>query len=202
MAPTGTTVTLSEFLLPAPADLATRVSEALADEGVVVRTGGVSPSIPGWRMMAGAVARHLAGVLDIGFLDILVGAWNKSYALGQQLEKSAKSPGKDVFLQLAEHKITSKHEPYLALFHDGQEIGRLPFTVSVELVLQGAVLRIRDGRIEEVETGRIKGKGTVKCGGAILAEKELQPITIPGTMPVGLKGAATQPTTSRLARAS
>jgi len=166
-----------------------------------VKAGGIGrlPML-GWQMLPGAVARHLAGLLDIGLGDILVGAWNTSHALGQQLEKSAKSPGKDIFLQLAEHKITSKHEPYLALLKDGQEVGRLPFSVSVELVLQGAVLRIRDGAIQEIQTGRIKGKGTVKCGGAILVEKELQPISVPGTLPVELKASPTEP--ARLARAS
>jgi hypothetical protein len=194
-------VTLSEFLLPPHEALAARLTDALADEGVVVQSGGIGRiPIPGWRMLPGAVARYLAGMLDISLLDVLVGAWNKSHALGQQLEKSRKSPDKDIFLQLAEHKITSKHEPYLALVKDGQEIGRLPFTVSVELALQGAVLRIRDGVVEEVQTGRITGKGTVKCGRAILIEKELQPIVVPGVMPVGLRGAATRST--RLARAS
>jgi len=195
-------VTLSQFFLPAP-DLATRVADALADEGVAVQAGGVGrPPIPGWRMLSGAAARHMADLLDIGLLDILVGAWNKSFALGQQLEKSLKSPGKDIFLQLAEHKITSKHEPYLALLKDGQEIGRLPFSVSVELVLQGAVLRIRDGEIKEIETGRIKGKGSVKCGGATLIDKELQPISVPGALPVGWKPESMQPAPNRLARVS
>jgi hypothetical protein len=194
-------VTLSEFLLPTPGALAARLTDALADEGVVIRAGGIGRiAIPGWRMLPGTVARHLPGMLDISLLDVLVGAWNASHALGQELEKSRKSPGKDIFLQLAEHKITSKHQPYLALVKDGQEIGRLPFTVSVELTLQGAVLRIRDGVVEEVQTGRIKGKGTVKCGRAILVEKELQPISVPGVMPVGLRGAPTGSTS--LARAS
>jgi hypothetical protein len=193
-------VTLSQFFLPAP-DLSTRMADALADEGVVVQAGGIGQfSKSGWRLLSGAAARQLAGLLDIGFVDVLVGAWNKSYALGQQLDKSANSPGKDFFLQLAEHKVTSKHEPYLALLKDGQEIGRLPFSVSLELVLQGAVLRIRDGAIQEVETGRIKGKGTVKCGGAILIEKEMQPISVPGTLAVGSMSAS--PRANRLARAS
>jgi len=168
-----------------------------------VQTGGVGrPPIPGWRMLSGAAVHQMAGLLDISLLDILVGAWNKSYALGQQLEKSLKSPGKDIFLQLAEHKITSKHEPYLSLVKDGHEIGRLPFSVSVELVLQGAVLRIRDGEIKDVETGRIKGKGSLKCGGATLVDKELQPISVPGTLRVGLKPESMQPAPNRLARVS
>jgi hypothetical protein len=64
-------------------------------------------------------------------------------------------------------------------------VGRLTFTISVELVLQGAVLRIRDGKVREVQTGQIKGKGSVKLYGATLIEKELAPINVPGTFEVG-----------------
>ncbi len=198
-------VTLSQFFLPAP-DLATRMADALADEGVVVQAGGVKaphiPGGPGWRMLSSAAVQHIAGLLDISFVNVLVGAWNKSFAVGQQIEKSLKSPGKDLFLQLAEHKITSKHEPHLALLKDGQEIGRLPFSLSLELVLQGAVLRIRDGEIKEIETSRIKGKGSLKCAGATLIDKELQPISLPGTLAVGLKVATPSPAPDRLSRAS
>ena len=183
-------VTLNQFLLPAEAELTDRLKEALADEGVAVQTGGMG-KLPmlGWRMMPGAIARQLSSLLDIGLSDILVGGWNQWRALRQHLQKSLKTPGKDVFLQLTEHKIKSNHEPYVALLKNGQEIARLPFTVSVELAIQGAVLRIRDGSIHEVQTGKIKGKGSVKCAGALIIEKELQPITVPGTLRLDGKSA-------------
>ena len=183
--------TVSELLLPAEADLARRIKDVLADEGIGLTGGGLG-SLPalGWGMMPGALARQLAGLLDIGLADILVGAWNSAHGLRQQIEKSAKTPGKELFLQLAEHKITSTHKPYIGLLKDGREIARLPFAVSLELVLQGAVVRILDGAIQEIQTGKIKGKGTVKCGGAILVQKELQPIAIPGTLQVPAKPAA------------
>jgi len=177
--------TISSLLLPPEAELGVRIKKALDDEGLAVSAGGgPSLSMSGLRLMSGTLARHLAGVLDIGLADVLVGAWNKAFAVRQQIEKSAKSPGKELFLQLAEHKITSAHKPYVALMKDGQELGRLPFSVSVEIVLQGAVLRILDGAIQEIQTGRVKGKGIVKCGGAILVEKEIEPVEIPGTISV------------------
>ena len=81
-------VTLSQFFLPAP-DLATRMADALADEGVVVQAGGVkAPHIfggPGWRMLSSAAVQHIAGLMDISFVNVLVGAWNKSFAVGQQI---------------------------------------------------------------------------------------------------------------------
>ena len=63
----------------------------------------------------------------------------------------------------------------------------------MELVLQGAVLRIRDGRVREVQAGKIKSKGSVKLYGATLIEKELTTLTVPGTFEVGA-----EPVTLRL----
>ena len=47
-------VTLSQFFLPAP-DLATRMADALADEGVVMQAGGVKA--PQFSGLAGACSR-------------------------------------------------------------------------------------------------------------------------------------------------
>jgi hypothetical protein len=181
-------VTLSDFFLAGQADLAGRIKDALAKDGVAVKTGagGTLPML-GWRMMPKAIAGQLSTLLDIGLPDILIGGWNKAYALRQHLQKSAKTPGKETFLQLAEHKITSNHEPYVALLKNGKEVARLPFSISIELVLQSAVLRILDGEIREIQTGQIKAKGSVKCGGAILIQKDFQPVKVPGTMEVGAK---------------
>lgn len=179
-------ITVSQFLLPTPATLAAAMAEAIAEEGV-----GAQAGLPGLRMLPGAAARHLAGMLDISMLDVFLGAWTKAHALRKQLQKSAASPGKDFFLQLAEHEIASKHEPYLALVKDGQELGRVTFSVSLEIVIQAAMLRIRDGSIQEIEVGRVKGKGAVKCGKVKILEKEFASISMPGSIAIGPGAGAT-----------
>jgi hypothetical protein len=178
--------TLNDFFLPSEAEVARRLARALSDGTIGATVGGVAgPSALAWRMLPRVVAGHLGQLLDIGIGDILVGAWNKSHALRQNLSKSAQAPGKETFLELAEHKVTSKHKPYVALLRNGQEVARLPFSVDVEITLQGAVLKILDGAIREIQTGQMKGKGSVKCGGALLVERQLQPLKLPVTMPVG-----------------
>lgn len=178
-------LTLSDLLLPPEAELAASIVSALDEQGVALASGGgPSFSAATWRLMAGSLAKQLPALLDIGVTDVLVGGWNKWLDVRQQIEKSASSPGKDVFLQLAEHTIKSKHEPYVALMKNGREIGRLSFGVEIELGLQGVVLRILDGTIRDIHTARVKGKGAVKCAGAILVRKELQPHQFAGTWQV------------------
>jgi len=183
--------TLNDFFLPSEAEVARRLAKALADGTIGATVGGVAgPSALAWRMLPRVVAGHLGQLLDIGIGDILVGAWNKSRTLRQYLSKSAQSPGKETFLELAEHKVTSKHTPHVALLRNGQEVARLPFSVDVEIALQGAVLKILDGAIKEIQAGQVKGKGSVRCGGALLVERQLQPLKLPVTMPVGRKAEA------------
>jgi hypothetical protein len=181
-------VTLGHFFLSGQGHLAERIKDALAKDGVALTGGGGGAfAMPGWRMMPKAIAGQLSTLLDISLPDILIGGWNKSYAVRQQVQKSAKTPSHEMFLRLMEHTITSTHAPYLALLENGKEVARLPFSISIELVLQGAVLRILDGAIREIQTGQIKAKGSVKCGGAILIEKDFQPIKGLGTMEAGAK---------------
>jgi len=180
-------ITITSLLLPPQSELASAIKKTLDEEGVAVAAGGgPSVSLSALRLMSGALAQQLTGMLNqIGLADIFVSAWNKAFAVRQQLEKSAKSPGKELFLQLAEHKISSAHKPYVALIKDGHELGRVPFSVALEITLQGAVLRLLDGAIKEIQTGKmVKGKGTVKIGPLMLLEKEIQPVQIPGTIPV------------------
>jgi len=184
-------VSLSEFFLDGHTDLTGTIRRALAKKDVAGHAGAAA--MLSWRLMPEAIAEQLAVLLNIPLSDILRNAWNKGYALRQELQKSAKTPDKDLFLQLVEHKVTSTHEPYVALLRNGQEVGRLTFSISVELVLQGAVLRLRDGRVREVQAGKIKSKGSVKLYGATLIEKELTTLTVPGTFEVGA-----EPVTLRL----
>jgi hypothetical protein len=176
-------VTLNQFFLDGQTDLTAHIKTALDEQHLDVKGG--SGGMLAWRMMPKAIAGQLSSLLNIGFGDILVGAWNKSYAVRQQLQKSAKAPEKDFFLELVEHTITSTHDPYIALLKNGREIGRLPFSISLEVVLQGAVLRVRDGAVREVQTGQIKCKGVVKLAGATLIEKQLSAVNVPGTFEVG-----------------
>src|SRR5262245_42954848 len=137
--------------------LAANIKEALAKKGLSL-TAGESLASLGAGPMARSLASQVRGLFPNDVAHIFLGAGNNSVTLRQYLEKSRQSPGKEVLLQLSEHKIESKHEPHVALMKDGIEIGKIPFEASLELQLQGVVLRIRDGEVQDIQTGRVKGK--------------------------------------------
>lgn len=139
---------------------------------------------------AGGARGQLAGLLDIRLGDILAGAWRTSSLFREQMDRSARTPGKDLFVHLAEHKVTSRHEPYIAVLQNGLEIARLPFSISVELVLKRAVVHIAGGAIQSIETDMMEGTATVKCGRTMLFQQELHSAALSGTLTVSGKAAA------------
>lgn len=178
---------LVDLFMPDEEVLAANIKEALAKRGLSLEQGlSLKPgeSLPPFG--AGAIARSLAGHVralfpnDVG--QLLLGAWNNSVTLRQYLQNSARSPGREIFLQLSEHKIESTHSPYIALMKDGAEIAKVPFELSIDLLLQAAVLRLRDGAVQDIQTGRVKGKAVLKCFGAVVLRKEIEPTAIPGTI--------------------
>jgi hypothetical protein len=186
---------LVDLMMPDEEEATERIKEAMSRKHLTIATAGTETLAAfGVRAMSGALAGKLKSLLQIDLSDIFVTAWNKSGTLRQHLEKSAQSPGKEIFLQLAEHKIASTHRPHVSLMKDGVEIAKVDFEVALELVLQGAVLRLLDGAIQDVQTGRVKGKGSVKCFGAVIVEKEIQPKAIPGTLKInGTRAASWMP---------
>ena len=172
---------LVDLFMPDEEVLAASIKEALAKKGLLL-TAGKSLASFGPGAMAESLAKQIRPLFPNDISDVFLSAWNSAVTLRQYLDKSARSPGKEIFLQLAEHKIVSNHEPHIALVKDGVEIGKVPFEASIELVLQGVVLRLRDGAIQDIQTGRVKGKAVLKCFGAVVLRKEIDSTAIPGTI--------------------
>lgn len=176
-------MTLREFFLSPGQDLAKGVARGIETGGdtVAVGIGGAADvRMLKWPVFSSAVSRHIGELLDVGIPDVLANAWNKSAAVHEHLEKSRQSPGESFLLPLAEHTIESEHTPSIEVLKNGKPVAKLAFTARVVLTVEGAVLRIQNGDIREIQTGQVKGSGTLKCGGAVLVEKETQAIPLPG----------------------
>jgi hypothetical protein len=172
---------LVDLFMPDEEVLEAAIKEALAKKGLLL-TMGKSLASFGPGAMAESLAKQIRPLFPDDISDVFLGAWNSAVTVRQYLDKSAQSPGKEIFLQLAEHKIVSNHEPHVALMKDGVEIGKVPFTASIEMALQGVVLRLRDGKVQDIQTGRVKGKVILKCFGAVILRREIDQMPIPGTI--------------------
>ena len=159
--------------------------------------GGDDSSGGQWRALHDKLAREVKGVktatmpdlapkigelFDIPIPDVLLGSWKKATEVQALLYKSKASPDETFFAGLAEHTINSEHHPYIEITLKGQPLRRIEFIVRLFLKLNGFVLKIQKGDIKEIQTGTCEVGGTLEYEGVRIAEKRLEPISLPGSV--------------------
>jgi hypothetical protein len=130
------------------------------------------------------VAAKVGELLDIPIPDIFLASWEKANVLRALLDESRKEPETAMQLELAEHTINSQHHPSIEVRIQNTPVKKIEFTVRLAFKLKGFVLKIQNGAIKEMKTGACEVKGTIEYQGLIIAEKELAPIHLPGSIPL------------------
>ena len=99
-------------------------------------------------IVAKAVSEELAGLLDVSLVGIMLRAWSK-----YELVRKYLASNETVLVPLLTHTIESTHEPSLDLTQANIVIKRVQFSVSLEIEVEGLVLKIGQGRIQQIEAG-------------------------------------------------
>lgn len=131
----------------------------------------------------GATAEIMSGMDDLlktSLSGILVKTWNEAGILKRYVNKKEYDPEAVVLVDLAEHTVRSKHQPYLEVSVDNLIKHKIQLGIELELTVEGIVLKIQDARIKEIRTGTCKGSGKINFEGLLLAEKKSKPIQLPG----------------------
>lgn len=134
-----------------------------------------------WPAAMPDLVSKIGELLDVELPDLLVVSWKKAGELQDALEESRKAPEEVIFLELAEHVITSEHHPYIEIRIAGVPLPkRIQFTVELSARLKGVELRIKGGEIVEIETGSCEFEGKVKYEDLTIADKKLGPLRLRG----------------------
>ena len=134
-----------------------------------------------WSPILDQVADKIADLLNnITIKDIMLRAWNKYHYLDKYLDKSKYAPDETILIPLVEHTIKSKHHPSIEILVNDHVVDSIKLDIVVAFKLKGIMLTIKDGKIRQIQTGTCKISGTVKYGQMILAQKELDTISLPG----------------------
>jgi hypothetical protein len=158
------------------------------------------PSDDHWKSFQEKVTREIKGVkwissmpdlapkvcelLDIKIPDVLIAAWKKVEDLRAVLEKSKLTPDETIYLELAQHTINSEHKPSVDVKIKGATVKKIELVIQLGFNLKGFLLKIQNGAIRELQTGQCEAKGTIKYGGLTVAEKKLEPIKLPLSIPI------------------
>ena len=139
----------------------------------------------GWSAAFEEMYRKTTDLLDISVVDVLVGAWNTYQALKKYLDREKYPPTQSILVPLAEHTVKSEHNPHIDILVNDEPVGKIAFQIALTFTVRGVILIVQDGKIKGIKTGEVKGKGSLKCEGALLLEQDFRPIPLPGSVDLG-----------------
>jgi hypothetical protein len=138
-----------------------------------------------WDAVKDVLAEKTVEALDIPAVTFLFPAWKK-YEEIMEFGDPNKHPPKDTYLvALAEHTMKSDHHPYLQVSYKGYQFPKIEFTLSLELTVQGIVMRIHDGKIKEIKEGTLKGKGKLLLENEVIIDKAIGSVDLPTKIDLG-----------------
>lgn len=140
-----------------------RVSRtALAKAGATTaRSGGVLDE------RISAVVRDAVDV-DLG--GIVITSWTGYRALREAAARTRDAPGPPEPVVLAEHEITSTHQPLVDILIDGTQVQRLTFELVLALTLRSVVAMVDRGKLVAVRGGQVAASAALTLNGVTLAE--------------------------------
>ena len=179
---------VKEFFTPesksGPPDIRSRVEKS---DGILSLREKVSTVAgkPGWPAAVKEISRKTMDLLDLSIIDLLIAGWNTYQGLKKYLDKEKYRPTQSILVPLAEHTVQSEHHPHLEVYIKDECVGTISFEIRLILAARGVMLLVQDGMIKGIKTGEIKGKGYLKCEGALLLEQDFRSIPLPGSIDLG-----------------
>jgi len=130
----------------------------------------VSTSPAFWLSASKSVAGLVGSLLDVPLTDILVAAWKQHQRFREYADLDRYPPGYVSVVPLAEHHITSTHEPYIEVVVGGTPRGKIPFKATLDITVKSGNLVVEGGKIRRLEAGCARVTGTLECAGEVVAE--------------------------------
>jgi hypothetical protein len=126
------------------------------------------------------LAERVGDLLDINVVDVLLAGWKKHDEVRTQLRVTAADPSRTVLVYIGHHTLDSTHKPSIELRSQGRRLMELSFPIELAFEIGAIELTLRAGAITEIRSGEVKVRGTVKLESAVILERELAPVRLPG----------------------
>jgi len=111
-------------------------------------------------------------LLNVSLKDILERAWHTYEEINKYLDTEQYNSDETFLIPLAQHTVVSDHHPEIEIRLAGTYLGKIDFDVHLELLLTGIILKIGQGKIQGVKTGKCRSRGYFACEGISLFEDE------------------------------
>jgi hypothetical protein len=117
------------------------------------------------------VAAVADGVLALDLGDLVVAGWRKQGQLAAAAERTAANPGTSELVELATHRISSVHHPYVELLVNDVHVTTVNFELDLEFEVKALVATVRDGHLASLHSGDCDLSATLTAEGIRLASR-------------------------------
>jgi hypothetical protein len=138
--------------------------------------GGVllTLSPPGQAHLVAEVGRAIGGLVNLDVVEVLVGGWRKHRSLHAAAERTKANPNPGIEqVELASHRITTTHRPYLDINVNGAKVATVHFDLGLTLDVDVMVGTVHQARLVAVQGGRCTVTAGLGCEGVPLASRQV-----------------------------
>jgi hypothetical protein len=165
--------TASAALFGEDQDTEQALTRALHEHGVLGSTGTALElaSEAGREAAGNQVAVVANGLLDLDLGDLVLAGWRKQGQLAAAAERTAANPGSSEVVELATHRVSSAHHPFVELLANDVRVATVTFDLAIEFVIKALVVTVRDGHVVSLHTGACDVAATLAAEGIQLASR-------------------------------
>ncbi len=170
---TGQPFSVSAFLFGEDQDTEQALTQTLHEHGVLGSMGSALEllSETGRETAADQVAVVAHGLLDLDLGDLVVAGWRKQGQLAAAAERTAANPGSSEVVELATHRVSSAHHPFVELLVNNVRVATVTFDLEVEFIVKALVATVRDGHVVSLRSGTCDVVATLAAEGVQLASR-------------------------------
>jgi hypothetical protein len=171
------------------------LAQALEDKGVL---GSLDAALrvvsqAGRQAADSQVATVARGLLDLDLGDLVAAGWRKQGELAAAAQRTAANPGSSEVVQLASHRISSVHRPFVDLLVNDVLVATVNFELDIEFVVRALLVTVRDGHVVSLHSGSCEATATLTAEGLQLASRRARfdlPLVIRWPLPLHLEADA------------
>jgi hypothetical protein len=120
------------------------------------------------------VAAVANGVLALDLGDLVIAGWRKQGQLAAAAERTAATPGTSELVELATHRVSSVHHPYVELLVNDVRVTTVNFELDLQFEIKALVATVRDGHLVSLHSGDCDLSATLTAENIRLASRRQQ----------------------------
>lgn len=167
-------LTTSAFLFGGAQDPDQALAHALNEHGVL---GALGPALQvlshtGREAAGSQIATVAQELMDLDLGGLAVAGWRNHAGLTAAADRTRANPGSSEVVDLATHRVTSIHRPYVELLLNDVHIATVRFELRVEFLVRALVATVRNGHVAALGIGACDATASLAAEGVQLVKQQ------------------------------